>query len=107
MTELSTAQNISFKIAFPFVNIATLVRIPSRIKMPGVIEFMERPDYELYTIQEAKRRQKTNLRLEAIRSNTRVNEYDLNKILDDTEIQKFKSYFLTSENRYLWHWHVC
>jgi hypothetical protein len=53
-TNTTYMQILFFKLSFPFININSLVQIPSRIKTPNVIELMNINDYEMYKIQQKK-----------------------------------------------------
>ena len=94
-TNLTYIQIITFKLSFPFVNMSSLIQIPSRIKTPNTIEFMDIDDYKIYEKQQYEIYEKQQYE---IYKNT---IYKVNKILISDDImnilgkhRKFNSYYL-------------
>ena len=94
INNLTNYEYITLKLSFPTINTSNLVKIPSRIKTPNVIELMELHNSQIFTIQQEELRLLTNKIIVNIKSNKNSDELFLEKKNILQKHLKLCSYFL-------------
>ena len=95
---LTINEYIGLKLSFPLLNTNNLVKIPSRVKTPGVIELMEKNDYHIYERQQNEIKQFINKLVECVKYNSDTSYLLTLKSNAEKNHIKFCSYYLVPNN---------